>query len=320
MAHQLDAFALHANNFQTNLVQGLRAGRGIRTGDQNSWASFTRMYRNFRHLNGLPPDNQWPTFNQISQRAHGEAMGGQRAPEIIPDVPRVVHNIVPQRIRPNIQRRRIAERDQINMDLEDIENERIGNEQEHQVEQYEVQGGAKNSDQNRRIQQLTSTMGPWGKQLSDGNLLISKEFGYTGRWRKKDESQFVQATPNLLRTSKIGSGVPFKSLGSELGEHSVEYGKMTDPDVVHIPSKFHFFIFSFFNLISNFLWIYLNLLDTKLMMDHHLRNQTAMRNFEKPFLEPKHRYLRKAPSGMNNRMSKEQMYDKYENTRPNQKM
>jgi hypothetical protein len=310
-------FAVFGNTFQTNLIQQVRRGGGIQSRDENAWAEFTRKYQGYRAEKGLPVDRQWLSFSQLKNRVMGEAMGGQQAPKVQVYMP----------VRPTTKDKTTeterAQRDirgrELDMELETLEEQRVGNDQDKQQETLQVQGGMRNSFTNQRIRQLTSTMGPWGKTLQDGNLLISKEYGYTGKWRKKDESQFVQSTPNLLRTSKIGSGKPFKSQGSELGENAPEFGKMTDPNVVHIPRKFHFFIFYFY-LISNLTCLYLILLDSKLMTDHHRRNQQAMKNFERPFLQPKHMYAQGPPSGMNNQMSKEQMNNHYETSRPNKKM
>lgn len=302
MAVNVDAFVNYGNQFQQAMVNAIAGGRGARVGDQNIWARLTREYRTFRQVNGLPPDHLWPHFDEITRRARRQVTTGIPTPPVrvfaapvAPPIPLVGGGLL------LAQAQRVA----INNQMMELENERMGNEQELQQEQLHVQDGGGGGFARQRIRQLTSSMGPWSKKtLTHGNFLYSKEFQFTGKWRKGDENEVVQKTPNFLRTTKMGSGVPFISKGSLLGEKSVDFGKTTNPNIVHIPSKI-FFHFLFFYFFIYFLWIILNLLDTKPMTDHYLERQARLRNYRNPFPNVKHNILNKPPRGIDNKISRE---------------
>jgi len=309
----LRVFARYGNRFQRRITAAITSGRGINVRDQNAWAQLTQQYKTQRAAEGMPrEDPDWPNFQEIVRRSRNEVRTGRKAPNVRIFLAPVVRP--PALVGPALAVQ-VGVRQNLDQQMVDLENARLGNEEQAHQEPIEDQGG--NEFARQRIKKLTSTMGPWApKTHLHGNFLYSKELQYTGKWRKGDENEVVQRTPNYLRTTKMGTGVPTR--GKSLGEDSVEYGKTTDPNVVHIPSNFHFFIFLFFYF--SHLWIFLNPIDTRLMTSHRLQNQQTLRNYRDPFQNVEHNVMNKPPRGINNMISTEFNQSFNQRTRQNGKM
>ena len=105
--------------------------------------------------------------------------------------------------------------------------------------QTNVQDPFRDQQLNQRLEQLTSTMGPWNHTVPVENVLAHDNMFHNFVNPIGTDEMLQDSTPNWLRRSKMLMGNSMLT-GPILSDSMPEFDKETNPKVVHQPRKSFF--------------------------------------------------------------------------------